>query len=549
MSEPTLPGSPILNTQIQVYKSSDGKLRAGSLGKQGGDVIGFESISKDLQSVVYADDFKDSFTGIDIETGRNLGSSVYQGLEKLKSEGGGTLILSNKAYYPVGGDIFNPLTYDNITIKGAKMPYFNSDATGLLEGSGTIIQGSLCFITPGGQALRVSDLGVDVGKNICDTYYEGVATDGLCWAMPTDHNPLSPYTENALAENITVIAYGPRSLCHAFLFEGVNGGVANNILTMYGFHGIVNKSRNTFLTNLRAYFHGGEGVIIKSDDYAISESVYVNNVFIDNLTPPQGVVPWLEESYDYGMLMHASTGPLGYINIGDVFVRSADNGFSFKIENNNSLSAVNVKSITTDMCLNSLVYLGDQGLRRTYIDLLTGLNSTGYIVIASNGMLLDYENFINTVRTASADGAPKPSGVKLENSTVLSFNEARWFLVDYGYNILDTSELYINKELNGWVLKKVSGTSDPNLNVLANDISGSSKKWDGQEYTTTPTTLPYYLMAAPSGGGAWSYSGLPDVIKSVGLSVIEYTDNAAAIAAGLTVGAFYRTGDILKVVH
>lgn len=33
----------------------------------------------------------------------------------------------------------------------------------------------------------------------------------------------------------------------------------------------------------------------------------------------------------------------------------------------------------------------------------------------------------------------------------------------------------------------------------------------------------------------------------VGLN--EYADNAAAIAAGHTVGAFYRTGDILKVVH
>jgi len=33
----------------------------------------------------------------------------------------------------------------------------------------------------------------------------------------------------------------------------------------------------------------------------------------------------------------------------------------------------------------------------------------------------------------------------------------------------------------------------------------------------------------------------------VGLS--EYADNATAMAAGLTVGAFYRTGDLLKVVH
>ena len=29
----------------------------------------------------------------------------------------------------------------------------------------------------------------------------------------------------------------------------------------------------------------------------------------------------------------------------------------------------------------------------------------------------------------------------------------------------------------------------------------------------------------------------------------EYTDNAAALEGGLTVGQVYRTGDFLKVVH
>lgn len=32
-------------------------------------------------------------------------------------------------------------------------------------------------------------------------------------------------------------------------------------------------------------------------------------------------------------------------------------------------------------------------------------------------------------------------------------------------------------------------------------------------------------------------------------TIPEYADNAAAVAAGLGVGRFYRTGDALKVVH
>jgi len=31
--------------------------------------------------------------------------------------------------------------------------------------------------------------------------------------------------------------------------------------------------------------------------------------------------------------------------------------------------------------------------------------------------------------------------------------------------------------------------------------------------------------------------------------IVEYVDNAAAAAAGLTAGAIYRTGDVLKIVH
>jgi hypothetical protein len=33
------------------------------------------------------------------------------------------------------------------------------------------------------------------------------------------------------------------------------------------------------------------------------------------------------------------------------------------------------------------------------------------------------------------------------------------------------------------------------------------------------------------------------------LTLSEYADNAAAVAAGHTAGAFYRTGDVVKVVH
>jgi len=41
-------------------------------------------------------------------------------------------------------------------------------------------------------------------------------------------------------------------------------------------------------------------------------------------------------------------------------------------------------------------------------------------------------------------------------------------------------------------------------------------------------------------------------MQSAGMNnstITEHADNAAAIAAGLTAGTHYRTGDLLKIVH
>jgi len=41
----------------------------------------------------------------------------------------------------------------------------------------------------------------------------------------------------------------------------------------------------------------------------------------------------------------------------------------------------------------------------------------------------------------------------------------------------------------------------------------------------------------------------PAVSKFGVAGIVEYADNAAAVTAGLSVGEFYRTGDLLKIVH
>jgi len=58
---------------------------------------------------------------------------------------------------------------------------------------------------------------------------------------------------------------------------------------------------------------------------------------------------------------------------------------------------------------------------------------------------------------------------------------------------------------------------------------------------------------AHSGGDITLDAGGDIILDAAGdlqvLGIVEYADNAAALAGGLTAGAFYRTGDLLKVVH
>ena len=46
-----------------------------------------------------------------------------------------------------------------------------------------------------------------------------------------------------------------------------------------------------------------------------------------------------------------------------------------------------------------------------------------------------------------------------------------------------------------------------------------------------------------------SLSGVKSIIQATLPGIVEYADNTTAVAAGLVIGARYRTGDLLKIVH
>ena len=84
-------------------------------------------------------------------------------------------------------------------------------------------------------------------------------------------------------------------------------------------------------------------------------------------------------------------------------------------------------------------------------------------------------------------------------------------------------------------------TSYRNQSVIPGDIT-----FTGQEVNGNIARTLLYIQ--PNTGNVGIGTASPTSKLQVS-GLPEYADNTTAIAGGLSVGAFYRTGDVLKVVH
>lgn len=87
---------------------------------------------------------------------------------------------------------------------------------------------------------------------------------------------------------------------------------------------------------------------------------------------------------------------------------------------------------------------------------------------------------------------------------------------------------------------------------MAESAGGTAGLW-GATTIASLQAIPAYQVLASSvstGSGAVTARALvAEDLPNRSVNIVEYADNTAALAGGLTVGAWYRTGDALKIVH
>ena len=256
-------------------------------------------------------------------------ASLQEACEALRTSNGGIVEV------PVGrffagefNGISKYMDIHNISIVGAKMPTWNSDASELVGGS--VIEGKF---NVGAHNFSINDIGFDVGRNVVnrrwpwsDTttdYPCGGTWDGFAIGQPSQASPL-PAWRGFKARNIIGLLNNSATVGHAILIENVNGGcLEGDIIGIYGVHGVVIKSENINGDNLRGYMNKTDCVIFKSDTFAPGGNVQVSNVIAEvnlpNCTPHSP--PSVSESGIYfNPELQNYTGP---IQIGNARVRDA----------------------------------------------------------------------------------------------------------------------------------------------------------------------------------------------------------------------------------
>ena len=243
----------------------------------------------------------------------------------------------------------------------------------------------------------------------------------------------------------------------------------------------------------------------------------------------------------------APDSPFQLVTSGELEVATASGGARYKTAIGTTpsygyLDVYHVGSGSTPLLLNpDGGYVGVGYLTPAYpLDVVGSIHASESLFLNSAGVINFAVGDVTITHTSNALAfAGASSGYSFESGFGTSTN---------AITIKNTSAENVSNiaALDFWLNNSFSGNASV-AQIAA--ISGATGNQYGELlFKTAPAGAPVERVRIDRNGNVGIGTNSPTATLQV-VGLVEFADNAAAIVSGLTVGAFYRTVDVLKVVH
>lgn len=235
----------------------------------------------------------------------------------------------------------------DVRIVGERLPTWDADLSQLDGGS--IIEGRFYAYAHG---FQIDNIGFDSGYDVTLARYPSADTttythpdsggwDGFAFVRPSSGDQSA--RSGLKIGRIIGLVPGPTAYGHAVLIEGAQSGSVSDVVGIGGIHGVAVKSRNLTIGSLTAYGTSGNGVILKSDDYALCGNLQVGTVRFEpypvDTTPHWGT----STVTGAGLMLNPETADFtGPVQIGSVLLRRSTYGLSIGDVQEHSITDVQI---------------------------------------------------------------------------------------------------------------------------------------------------------------------------------------------------------------
>ncbi|ELC8998068.1 phage tail protein [Salmonella enterica] len=223
--------------------------------------------------------------------------------------------LGKKTYNITGLYGVNRNTVENITIVGAGMPKLSSDKRYLMDGTGTIIQGTIKNQAKG---FKIFNLGIDVGDYVSQNVYPSVTYEDGLQHYGVGSNANIEINNVKLLNTVTDTA---KPGTHSLLLEQLSGVKLGYVECIGGFHGFTVKCHGLQGGIAHCYGQYGDAFIFKSDSGGACADNYMERITVglyDNTGWPDVTMGGIYDAHD--------NVTIDKIGIGELIVQNASWG-------------------------------------------------------------------------------------------------------------------------------------------------------------------------------------------------------------------------------